>query len=111
VSQFEFSITSSQGMDMKPGFLAAITLYPDVRKHPIVAEPFGCPCKFDPKDYTAWDCRILTKGEKFSSGETKNFEIVFMTPQAGQLFRTVPVFYLWEGQIIGEARAIAEISN
>jgi hypothetical protein len=98
---------------MKPDFMATVTLYPADRgrKHPIIGDWFGCPCKFDPKDFTAWDCRILTNGEKFSPGETKNFGMVFLTPEAGQLFRVVSTFYLWEGHIIGEANTFPKIQT
>jgi hypothetical protein len=91
---------------MSPDFMATITLYPSDqggRTHPIIGEWFGCPCKFDPKDFSAWDCRILTNGEKFDLGETKEFGMVFLTPEAGRLFRTLRRFYLWEGWIIGKA--------
>ncbi len=98
---------------MKPDFTATITLYPADRgrKHPVISQWLGCPCKFDPNDYTAWDCRILTNGEKFYPGETKDFGMVFLTPEAAQLFRVVPKFYLWEGWIIGEARCISDKSS
>ena len=98
-----------------PDFLAKITLYSSDqggRQHPIVGEWFGCPCKFDPEDFTAWDCRILTNSVQFSPGETREFEMVFLTPQAGRLFHVVRTFYLWEGHIIGEAHSISrENSN
>jgi|SRR5882757_1938904 len=98
-----------------PDFLATITLYSSSqggRQHPIVGEWFGCPCKFDPKDFSAWDCRILTNGARLSPGETKEFGIVFLTPEAGRLFRIVRTFYLREGRVIGEAIPISrEISN
>jgi hypothetical protein len=45
----------------------------------------------------------LNRGEKFSPGETKKFGMVFLTPEAGALFRAVGKIYLWEGRIIGEA--------
>ncbi len=48
----------------------------------------------------------MTYGEKFSPGETKELEMVFLTPEAGRLFRAVPKFYLWEGRIIGEAQPV-----
>jgi hypothetical protein len=56
-----------------PDFIATITLYRSDqggRQGPIIGERFGCPCKFDPKDFSAWDCRILINGERFSPGET-----------------------------------------
>lgn len=87
-------------------FIARITLYTSDRggrKYPIVGEWFSCPCKFDEKDYTAWDCRILTLGEKFFPGETKQLGIYFVSPEAAPMFRSVSKFYLWEGHIIGEA--------
>jgi hypothetical protein len=98
---------------MKPDFIVTVALYPvdRGRKHPIVGQWFSCPCKFDPGDHTAWDCRILTNGETLSPGETKEFGIVFLTPEAGRLFSTVSKFYLWEGQIIGEARCVSDNSN
>jgi len=92
--------------DTAPDFIATITLYPAEkggRHAAIMGEWFGCPCKFDPKDFSAWDCRILTHGERFSPGETKQFGMLFLTPEAGRLFRTVRKFYLWEGWVIGEA--------
>jgi hypothetical protein len=94
---------------MTPDFIATITLYPPNRggrERPTVGEWFGCPCKFDPKDFSAWDCRIITNGEKFSPGETKELGIVFLTPEAGRLFQVVGNFYLWEGRIIAEAQPI-----
>lgn len=100
---------------MSPNFMAEITLYPangGGRHSPIIGEWFSCPCKFDPKDFSAWDCRIITNGERFEPGETKEFGMVFLTPEAGRLFAAVRIFYLWEGHIIGEAKAItSEISN
>ena len=92
--------------EVEPDFIATITLYPSNnggRAGPIVGQWFGCPCKFDPKDFSCWDCRILNRGEKFSPGETKKFGMVFLTPEAGALFRAVGKIYLWEGRIIGEA--------
>jgi hypothetical protein len=97
---------------MAADFLANITLYASDqggRQHPIVGEWFGCPCKFDPNDFTAWDCRILTNGERFSPGESKEFGMVFLTPEAGRLFQAVRIFYLWEGHIIGEASPISGV--
>src|SRR6266436_2247645 len=98
-----------------PDFTATITLYPSSqggRKHPIVGEWFACPCKFDPKDFSAWDCRVLINGESLWPGQTKDLDIVFLAPEAGQLFRLVPTFYLWERRVIGEAKPIIrEISN
>jgi len=94
--------------DVSPDFIAEITLYPTSkggRQQPIVGEWFGCPCKFDKDDFSAWDCRILTRGERFAPGETKEFGITFLTPEAAVLFRVVRKFYLWEGGIIGEAAA------
>jgi hypothetical protein len=78
-----------------PDFIATITLYHSDRggrQGSIFGEWFGCPCKFDPKDFSAWDCRILTNGETFSPGETKQFGMVFLTPEAGRLFRVVRSF-------------------
>ena len=92
-----------------PDFMAMINLYPSNqggRQHPIVGEWFGCPCKFDPKDHSAWDCRILMNGVRLSPGETGEFGMVFLTPEAGRLFAVVSTFYLWEGCIIGEAKPI-----
>jgi hypothetical protein len=100
---------------VSPAFMATITLYPSSRggrKQAIIGEWFGCPCKFDPKDFSAWDCRILLSSAQLSPGETGEFGMVFLTPEAGRLFAVVSNFYLWEGHIIGEARPIArEISN
>jgi hypothetical protein len=94
--------------DIAPDFVATITLYPSNRggrRQTIVGEWFECPCKFAEGDFTAWDCRILNKGEPFAPGETKQFGIKFLTPEAAPLFRVVKKFYLWEGGIIGEAVA------
>jgi hypothetical protein len=94
--------------NISPDFVAKITLYsPDQRgrQSPIVGEWFGCPCKFHPNDFTAWDCRILTSEEKFSPGETKHFGLVFLTREIAPVFKQVAKFYLWEGRIIGEASA------
>jgi hypothetical protein len=91
-----------------PDFIAKITLYASDkggREHPIVGQWFGCPCKFHPMDFSAWDCRILNQGERFSPGETKQFGIVFGCREAAPMFRKVGKFYLWEGHIIGEATA------
>ncbi|MEO6783206.1 MAG: hypothetical protein ABI407_17390 [Bradyrhizobium sp.] len=89
---------------MLPDFIADITLYPPDRggrEPPIIGEWFGCPCKFDPRDFSAWDCRVLVEGEQFKPGETKKLAIVLLTPEA-----------LWEGRIIGEAKPIfRQISN
>jgi len=93
-----------------PDFIARITLYSTEaggRKGPIVTEPYGCPCKFDPKDFSAWDFRILTNGDKFSPGETKEFPVKFLSPEIVPAFRKVKKFYLWEGRIIGEAVVIS----
>jgi hypothetical protein len=96
--------------DIAPHFIAEITLYPHDRggrRSPIIAERYSCPCKFHEKDFTGWDCIILTGGERFSPGETKRFGVVFLTPEAAPLFRSMEKFLLWEGRIIGEAHAIA----
>src|ERR1700745_1192199 len=93
-----------------PDFMANITLYSSAqggRQHPVVGEWFGVPCKFDPKDFSAWDCRILTNGTPFSPGETREFGMVFLTPEAAHLFRVVRTFYLWEGHTIGGANSIS----
>jgi hypothetical protein len=90
-------------------FIASITLYPSDkggRQYPIVGERFGCPCKIDPQDFSAWDCWILTRGERFLPGETKQFGMVFVSSEAAIMFREVRKFYLWEGHVIGEATAI-----
>ena len=100
--------------DIAPDFIASITLYPSDkggRQYPIVGEWFGCPCKFDPKDFSAWDCRILTRGERFLPGETKQLGIVFMSREAAPMFYKVGKFYLWEGHIIGEATVIASTNS
>jgi hypothetical protein len=99
---------------MTPVFLAKITLYPPKqggREHPIVGgwrgeeSWFGCPCKFDPKDFTAWDCRILNGLESLNPGDAKTFGIVFLSPEIAPVMRKVAKFYLWEGKIIGEGTA------
>ena len=64
---------------------------------------YGCPCKFDPKDFSGWDCRILNGLEFLHPGETKEFGIAFMAPEIVPAFRMVQKFYLWEGRIFGEA--------
>lgn len=92
-----------------PDFIARITLYPTEkggRKSPIVAEPYGCPCKFDVDDISTWDCRILTGGERFSPGETREFGVKFGRPEIAPAFGLVDKFYLWEGRIIGEGFAL-----
>lgn len=97
---------------LSPDFIAKITLYSTEkggRQSPLIGEQFGCLCKFDEKDFSAWDCRILVGGERFYPGETKNFGIKFMTPEAGALFRVVKKFYLWESKIIGEATAMTAL--
>lgn len=89
-------------------FTAAITLYASNeggRQSPIVGEWFGCPCKFDPKNFSAWDCRILNRGIPFAPGTTGHFGVAFLVPEAAAMFRRVKKFYLWEGRIIGEAAA------
>ena len=93
--------------EIVPDFIAEIALYPTKdggRQAPIVGAWFSCPCKFDPKDYTAWDCRILNP-QNFLPGETKRLGIKFLSPEIAPAFRTVKKFYLWEGHIIGEAAA------
>jgi hypothetical protein len=99
--------------ELTPHFMADITLYPSDRggrKSPIVGDWFGCPCKFHESDFSAWDCRILTGGTRFSPGETKRFGIAFLTPEAAPMFRKVRKFFLWEGKIIGEARVAGKRS-
>jgi len=74
--------------NIAPDFIASITLYPSDkggRHYPIVGEWYGCPCKFDPQDFSG---------------------MVFLSPEAATMFRKVGKFYLWEGHIIGEATAI-----
>ena len=96
-------------MDIAPDFIAEITLYlsdKGGRQYPIVGQRFGCPCKFDPKDFSGWDFWILNQGEQFSPGETRQFGIKFLSPEAALMFRKVSKFYLWEGRIIGEARSL-----
>ena len=101
-------------MPMTPNFIAKITLYSTDsggRKSPIVGgwqgtdSFFGCPCKFDPKDFSAWDCRVLNGMEYLHPGETKDFGIVFFSPEIVPAMQKVTKFYLWEGRIIGEATA------
>jgi hypothetical protein len=95
-------------------FIATITLYPASkggRQSPIIGEWFGCPCKFDPKDFSAWDCRILNRGIRFAPGTTRHFGVAFLVPEAAAMFRRVKKFYLWEGHIIGEAAANEEPEN
>jgi len=92
--------------EITPHFVAEITLYPSNqggRQAPIIGNRFGCPCKFHERDFSAWDCRILTRGERFSPGETKRFGIVFLCPEAAPMFQAAKKFYLWKGRIIGEA--------
>ena len=90
-------------------FIATITLYPTSsggRSAPVWHEPYRPTCKFDPKDFTAWGCDVVLRGESVSLGEPKDFELVFVTREAGTLFQSVAKFYLCEGQkVIGEAVA------
>ena len=97
---------------MTPQLIARITLYLTERGgrlSPILggwkgAESFfGCPLKIHPNDVSAWDCRILVGNESISPGETKQFGMVFLTPEIVPVLRKLPKFYLWEGRIIGEA--------
>jgi hypothetical protein len=95
--------------DVQPAFTARVTLYTTEqggRKGPIIGEWFGCPLKFNQADMTAWDCRLLTKNEPLEPGETKDFGIVFLTPEIGPVFALAKKFYLWEGHIIGEAHCV-----
>jgi hypothetical protein len=55
---------------------------------------------------SAWDCRVLTKSERFEPGQTKDFGITFLTPEIGPVFALTKKFFLWEGHIIGEARRV-----
>lgn len=83
-----------------------VSLYPTAqggRQGPVWGDTYGCPCKFDPKDFSGWDCRLLLRGEQLVPGQTKRFGIVFLTPQVAPVFQHVKKFYLWEGGIIGEA--------
>ena len=93
-------------MKLEPALTATITLYPAEkggREGPIFGERYGCPCKFDPKDFSGWDGWVLLDGASLAPGETKQFGMHFLTPEAGALFRKVSKFYLWEGRVIGEA--------
>jgi hypothetical protein len=93
-----------------PQFVASITLYPSSkggRDSAIVTEWYGCPCKFHPQDFSAFDCRIHIQGDKFLPGETRQLGIIFGLPEATAVFRKVGRFYLCEGRItIGEAVAV-----
>jgi hypothetical protein len=94
--------------DLPHDFIATVTLYPankGGRQSPIVGKWFGCPCKFDPKDFSAWDCRILNGGTPFAPGQTRHVGVAFLAPEAAAMFRRVKKFYLWEDHIIGEATA------
>jgi hypothetical protein len=89
-----------------PHFFAEITLYSTDkggRQSPITAEWFGCPIKVHERDFSAWDFRMLLRGETIAPGETKRFGVVFLMPEAAALFRLLPKFYLCEGRVIGEA--------
>jgi hypothetical protein len=80
--------------------MAEITRYPTDkggRKAPIVTDWFGCPCKFDERDYSAWDCRIFTGGDRINPGETRKLGIAFLCREAAPMFRLDDKFYLWEG--------------
>jgi hypothetical protein len=101
-------------MSITPELIAKITLYPTDqggRRSPIIGgwrgadSWFGCPCKFDPKDFSSWDCRILNGLESLAPGESKQFGMIFLTPEIVPVLRLVPKFYLWESGIIGEATA------
>ena len=98
-----------------PDLIARITLYATEaggRKGPIVSgEIYRCPCKFHPNDVSGWDCGVLTNGERFSPGETKELGIIFLTPEIAPAFRLMPKFYLWEGRIIGEATVLTSKSS
>ena len=95
-----------------PDFMADIVLYPSDkggRHHHMVGTQkwFSCPCKFNEKDYTAWDCRIFLQGD-FHPGETQRLGIKFLSPEIASAFRSVNKFYLWECRIIGEAHAVPD---
>src|SRR5690242_13368719 len=90
-------------------FKVRITLYPSSaggRNTPIQGNRFKCPCKFDARDHTAWDCQIMLDGKTLAPGETLLLEVQFMSPELAPDFRSAKKFYLWEGRIIGEAAAI-----
>jgi hypothetical protein len=50
----------------------------------------------------------LLRGASLSPGETKQFGIVFATPEIAPVFRLCRKFYLWEGRVIGEAVAVPD---
>ena len=96
--------------DTTPQLIADVTLYATDRggrRSPNVGEWFGCPCKFDEKDFSAWDGRILLNGEPMQPGQTKRLGIMFLSPEIAPAFRSVRKFYLWEGRIIGEAVSVS----
>ena len=97
--------------EIVPHFIADITLYPSDRggrRGPFIGDRFGCSAKLHEKDFTSWDCLILTRGERFSPSETKRFGMAFLNSEAAPLFRSMDKFLLWEGRIIGEARAVRD---
>lgn len=94
---------------LAPHFIVTVSLYStdaDGRRSSIRGDSFRCPCKFDPKDFTAWDCALLLQGASLAPGETGQFGIVFLTPEIAPVFRQSRKFFLWEGHIIGEAVAV-----
>jgi hypothetical protein len=102
-------------MPIARDFVARITLYATAdggREGPILGgwkgadSFFGCPCKFHPKDFSVWDCRILNGLESLHPGESKNFGVAFLSGEIVPAMKVVPKFYLWEGHIIGEASAL-----
>jgi hypothetical protein len=91
--------------------LANVTFYASGtggRIGPIIRNPFGCPCKLNPADPNAWDCRFTFHGSlPISLGSTRRAALEFLSgKEAEVVFEAAKRFYLWERGIIGEATII-----
>lgn len=55
--------------------------------------------------YSAW---LLLGETPIKPGDVRTVGFVFANPDAIDLFRAADEFYLWEGRVIGHARAISD---
>jgi hypothetical protein len=100
------TVSSRQVDLLAPHFMVTVSLYAtDLggRLSPIRGDVFRCPCKFDAKDFSAWDCGLLLRGASLAPGQAGQFGIVFLSSEIAVAFRHCRKFFLWEGHVIGEA--------
>jgi hypothetical protein len=90
-----------------PDVTAEFYLYPTEGRRGPIALGWACPCSRDKEFSEGWDGYPLLESEMMP-GERRTLGFVFLSgaEAASALTTNNPLFYLWEGKLIGEAKII-----